>query len=458
MTSPYPRLAVVGHPNRGKSSLVAALLQNSQVAISALSGTTVRAEAYPLMLDGRTQLELVDTPGFQRARALLDFLHQDDMALLSRPERLQALVARPELALRFHDEVELLKPLLAGAAMLYVVDANAPITQADRAEMELLLWTGQPRMAVINPFAESRYLQDWQQLLSQHFGQVLVFNPLTDDFSKRLELLQALAWLTPAWHAHLTQCALLLRQWRAQQVDRSLSLIADQLGQMLSYKMPLASKPDPGQLQERQRQFFNDLSRQEQQSRQAIEDLFHFHGLTRVESPLLLDPNALFSQQTWQVLGLTSKQLTLASAGAGALAGAAIDLGLGGASMMMGALAGGLLAGGSVWWSGHKLADLSVGMLKLGRKGWVLGPIKHPNFGFVLLGRALLHLELLLRRSHAQRDSLEMAQGISRVWQQADTKAQAQWLYWFKQAAKQGQLPEAAEQALAALAKPLLAD
>ena len=57
-TSTSPILAVVGHPNKGKSSLVATLAEDDSVAISATPGTTLRARSYPLRVDG----ELESTP------------------------------------------------------------------------------------------------------------------------------------------------------------------------------------------------------------------------------------------------------------------------------------------------------------------------------------------------------------------------------------------------------------
>ena len=62
-----PRFAIVGHPNKGKSSIVATLAEDNEVAISDTPGTTTQSRAYPLRIDGEVLYELVDTPGFQRA-------------------------------------------------------------------------------------------------------------------------------------------------------------------------------------------------------------------------------------------------------------------------------------------------------------------------------------------------------------------------------------------------------
>ncbi|MEE3117103.1 MAG: GTPase, partial [Pseudomonadota bacterium] len=48
-----PMFAVVGHPNKGKSSVVATLSQNDAIAIALEPGTTRQRQAYPLSVDGR---------------------------------------------------------------------------------------------------------------------------------------------------------------------------------------------------------------------------------------------------------------------------------------------------------------------------------------------------------------------------------------------------------------------
>ena len=66
MTTPV--FAVVGRPNKGKSSIVATLARDDAVYIDAKAGSTKEAHSYPMKVDGETLYELVDTPGLQRAR------------------------------------------------------------------------------------------------------------------------------------------------------------------------------------------------------------------------------------------------------------------------------------------------------------------------------------------------------------------------------------------------------
>jgi GTPase len=62
---PAPRLAVIGRPNVGKSSLVNAFLGAERVIVSESAGTTRDAIDTPLEVDGRTMI-LIDTAGLRR--------------------------------------------------------------------------------------------------------------------------------------------------------------------------------------------------------------------------------------------------------------------------------------------------------------------------------------------------------------------------------------------------------
>jgi hypothetical protein len=57
--------------------------------------------------------------------------------------------------------------------------------------MEVLRWSGRPRMALINLIGTGDHVAEWRTALDQFFAIVRVFDAVHADFDKRIELLRA---------------------------------------------------------------------------------------------------------------------------------------------------------------------------------------------------------------------------------------------------------------------------
>ncbi len=90
--SDAPVFVVVGHVNRGKSSIVSTLAADETVAVDSTPGTTLRCRAYPMRVDGQTLYTLVDTPGFERARRVLAWLRKHERSTAERRATLRRFV------------------------------------------------------------------------------------------------------------------------------------------------------------------------------------------------------------------------------------------------------------------------------------------------------------------------------------------------------------------------------
>lgn len=412
-----PTFAVVGHPNKGKSSIVATLAQNDSIHIAMQPGTTRNSHHYPMSVDGQVLYHLVDTPGFQRARKALAWLQAHSRSAADRRDTVQGFITQHQGLSQFHDECELLRPILQGAGIIYVVDGSVPYGPEYEAEMEILRWTGQPSMALINPIASDAHVQEWQTALSQFFRTVRVFNARTAEFDKHLSLLRCFGQLEESWEAPLNEAIdYLLQQHRqrrettCQQISR---MLADMLSHQQSIKLPDGADTEPMKaLLEQQWQTFQ--RQREQECRTHIEKLYQHHHLQRHESGLEWQQEDLFNTDQWYLWGLSKTELLAIATGAGAATGALADLGVGGASFMLGALGGGVVGGVSAWLFSAELARFKIkGKLPLGGQQLTYGPSSHRNFPFVILGRALYHWQALIRRNHAWREplSLDIAPG-----------------------------------------------
>ncbi len=411
-TATEPVFAVVGHPNKGKSSIVAALARDDRLAISPRSGTTTRSESWRFENAGGSY-RLVDTPGFQRPRAVLEWLEQRADSADRRAAAVAALVDDPQCRERFPDETELLRPIVAGAAILYVVDGSRPYSPDYEAEMEILRWSGQPSMGLINPIEGDAHVGEWEQALQQYFRLVRVFDPMQPQLQQQAALLSAFAHLQPAWAARLEAIASEIEHEPEQRLRQAASRLALWLDQACTLRV-CRELPDrslvPAARAELQRRYPRQLVEAEQQAFAELLDLYRYHN-SPIESEALEMPGDLLDQEQWQLWGLDRRQLLASAAGAGAGAGAVIDAGLLGHSLMAGAVIGGLAGLGSAWFGSEQLQKTRLSQVAGGRWEVCAGPARDRNLPWVLIGRYGHLLQQLENRTHAWRKPIRFESG-----------------------------------------------
>ena len=402
-----PSLAVVGHANKGKSSLVAALAQDESVRIGREPGTTTRAQAFPMHVDGEVLYTLVDTPGFQRARAALAWMQEQAGSAVDRPGVVARFVDVHRDDQRFDAECELLKPITEGAGLLYVVDGAVPYSSEYEPEMEILRWTGQPSIAVINPIGGDAHVDDWRRALNQYFRIVRVIDAVTAPFERRLQVLSAFAELREDWRDSLNRAADALTAERSRARRKSSNAIAALVEFALTHREEhrVAGDDDPRAFESRLAgQYRRAMRREERRCRNMIEALYRHEQLKRSESEMEFLDDDLFSEDTWLRFGLSRTGLVQVGVVGGALAGFGLDATLGGTSMLLGAGIGAAVGGAASWFSAGALAKLKIKKLPVGGRLARYGPSTNPNLFFVLVGRARAHHDVVAGRSHAKRD------------------------------------------------------
>ena len=407
-----PVFAVVGHPNKGKSSIVSTIAQNDNISISPRSGTTRDTQHYDILI-GAARYTLVDTPGFQRPARALAWLQEHAPSADRRRDAVEQFIADPQCRQQVPEEVMLLKPIMEGAAILYVVDGSRPYGAEYETEMEILRWTGQASMALINPIENEDHVQDWQQALGQYFKIVRVFNAMQADFEKVVAILEAFSHIREEWQLALADIVSEYRKQRATQLEESASLLAELLTRLCTYQMSqkVLSKSQADRLKGiLGKKYFNDMRKIEHQHHNSLKSLYQYHHLESTIDELPLEGN-LFDTEKWIMWGLNRKQLTVAATIAGAATGAVVDIALAGSSVMLGALGGGLLGAGSAWLGADRISSFQVKGLPLGGYEAHQGPIQNRNFPYVVLGRFLYLTDALRHRTHAHRERLQISEG-----------------------------------------------
>lgn len=413
-----PVFAVVGHPNKGKSSVVATLSQNDAIAIALEPGTTRRHQEYPLSVDGKVLYTLVDTPGFQRPRLALEWLEAHSLSASDRAETVAAFVTQHWDDPRFVDECELLAPLTQGAGIIYVVDGSVPYSTEHEAEMAILRWTGRPSLALINSIGGGDYSDTWQAALGQFFQMVRKFDAVRAPFDQHLGLLRAFGQLEPDWEYPLELATRHLAEQRRQRRVQAAALIARALEDMMCYRetrtltTTQASELPEASLAEQLRTRWYEHQRQREQAlRLAIERLYQHNRIQRQEAELAWhSEHDLFSEDSRRAWGVNKRYLATAGFGAGAAGGAGIDALAFGSFLGTGALVGGLIGAAGSYLYGDRitLPVLRTGVLKDGFRTASFGPVQDSQFGYVVLGRAVDHWWHISLRNHAGRDLLDL--------------------------------------------------
>ncbi len=98
----------------------------------------------------------------------------------------------------------------------------------------------------------------------------------------------------------------------------------------------------------------------------------------------------------------------MTGAGAGAVGGVGIDLALGGSSLFVGSLIGGLIGGVGAIVGFDNLYRVKVLGQKVGKRELTVGPMQNINFPYILLSRVLYYASEISKRSHASREAIEL--------------------------------------------------
>ncbi|CAA6801114.1 MAG: Probable integral membrane protein NMA1898 [uncultured Sulfurovum sp.] len=410
--SNYPKFAVVGHPNKGKSSIVASLALDNSIQIGNTPGTTQIKRGFPLTVDGEVVYELFDTPGFQRARRVFAWLEEHgDVSADKRIDIVRQFVFEHKESNKFKDEVELLEPILAGAGIIYVVDASKPYGAEYEVEMEILRWCGQPSMAILNLIGDEDYREDWTRALGQYFRLVRTYNPITAGHEEHLELLEGMAQLKEEWTKPIKKAIGVLDDLYDQKINNSVSTIVDYMVEVLSFihKEKIKGEEVSDEESERAKRFYREkIVRYESEERVKIQTIWNHLNVQKHEGELDLDAVGLFSEESASIFGLSQKELVITGASAGAITGAGFDLMTAGHTLLLGSIIGGVVGGVGAMFGFDNLYEVKVLGQTIGKRELTVGPMQNLNFPYVLLGRSLYHASVIAKRSHAKRDDLNL--------------------------------------------------
>jgi hypothetical protein len=411
-----PNFVVVGRVNKGKSSIVATLAEEESVPISEEPGTTRETRAYAVEAEGQVLFTLIDTPGFQDAPAALEQIRRHRRDASVSDAAVKAFVDTYRNSREFQEETRLLAPILDGGRILYVVDGTVPYSPDYEAEMEILRWTGRPRMALVNRIGADNHVEEWKKALGQFFGIVREFDANKAGFEDRIRLLESFRALDEESRTGLDRAIGILNsenRRRRREASRIIAgLLLGALTQREELKLETHERAEDrlADARDRLRKGLVDLERQ---AHGRLFALYRFRRLQSTELPTAGLTEDLFAEKTWKVLGLTHGQLLAGGAAVGAGIGLAIDAATVGHTFGLAALIGGAIGFGSALIrSGRTLGNewKVVRQLIDGHRIVRYGPLGRDNLPWILLDRALIYYRAVSTRAHSVQGPLAIGE------------------------------------------------
>jgi len=343
------QIAVVGHTNAGKTSLLRTLTRRANFGeVSDRPGTTRHVESVDLRVDGRSAVRFFDTPGLEDAVALLAHVQSLEYAA-TRPERIRRFLDGPEAHGVFEQEAKVLRKMLEIDAAFLVVDTREPVLPKFHAEIELLAACARPVLPVLNFVRDPAAREDeWRAMLAAGgLHAVVRFDAAAPFTGAERDLYQDLGTLLPAHRAALRDVTgFLAREFEARR-RAGCAAIADVLVDVAAMRRSASAEEFA---QEGPRQARIDALRRAvfARAQRGIDELLALYGFREGDAheaplPLLQGRWAMdvFSPEALRHAGVRLGK----GAAVGAAIGVAADLAVAGLSLGAGAAVGGAIGG-----------------------------------------------------------------------------------------------------------------
>lgn len=383
-------LAVVGHTNTGKTSLMRTLLRDGMFGEVCNAAATTRHVEEAVIAEGKRPLvKLYDTPGLEDASGIWDWLETETSNRRDGVERIRIFLNSSAAQHEFSQEAKVLRQLLDSDVALYVIDAREPVLSKYKDELTILSWCAKPLMPVFN-FTQGQDLSAWQMMLARRNLHVVCgFDTVAFDFEGEMRLWESLATMLPSREVLDKLIAFRRREWTDLDEQARLN-IAHFLLDIAAY---VRTSNDTDDLTQIQATMQAAVRESEQNLHRQLLTSYRFyhndvHGDEWSLQAFRQDP---FDGNMLKYYGIRTTQ----AAATGALIGLGIDALTFGVSLGLGAAVGGVIGGLFSNW--QTLSDKIQGVHTV--------RIDNPTLT-VLAARQLDLLSVLQTRGHAAQNGI----------------------------------------------------
>lgn len=201
-------VAVVGHTNTGKTSLIRTMLRSTAFGvIEDAAGTTRHVEQATIAVGNDPVLNLYDTPGLEDSRALSAHIKklQAKSKLLLPAQVLEQFAAHIAVDDPLEQEAKVIRQVLRSDILLYIIDVREPFLEKYRLELDIMTLAAKPIIPVFNFIAgHERELAAWRERLATfHMHATLEFDTVAFSFEAEKRLYQKMQTLLEPYYSRL---------------------------------------------------------------------------------------------------------------------------------------------------------------------------------------------------------------------------------------------------------------
>ena len=179
------RIAVTGNPNQGKTSLVANLAYGDSLKISNKSGETHKSAMSSLVIDNEIIYELFDTPGFNNAEDIRDFIQESaDKNIIT---ILNKCIEDKKNDKRFALDLEILEVLIESDIILYIVD-DSEYSPASKPSLDIIKSISKPSFLIFNNKKDKHKNDSWSDIVNEYFLSSYNYNVLNSDINDKVNI------------------------------------------------------------------------------------------------------------------------------------------------------------------------------------------------------------------------------------------------------------------------------
>ncbi len=340
------RIAVAGHTNTGKTSLLRTLTRDATFGtVSDRPATTRRVEGASLMIEGEPRVELFDTPGLEDSTGLLELLERmHDELGLDWVDTIGRFLESETAIGQYAQEAKAIAQVLRSDVVLYVIDARDPVLGRYRDELEILGRCGVPVVPVLNFTAGPEARRDlWRaQLARSGMHAVTEFDTVALDAESERRLYETIKVLAGTFRDTIDALIADLEARRRWLLRASAELLADLLIDAAA-RVILVRRSEAEGVADAIGPLKEAVSAREQRFVTQLLELHRFAPGDYAYAQLPVSDGRwgtdLFNPEALRPFGIR----TTSAAAAGAAAGLAIDVVVGGITLGAAAAAGAVL-------------------------------------------------------------------------------------------------------------------